>query len=91
MSHHCFQPGEGPSRGLLRDYTTSCGTDGALHSTSLVSVELGRDGGPGPRPPQPQPVLVVEAQQLPGHHRGLARREEVQHAASAQPPAINKM
>ena len=21
--HRCFQPGEGPSRGLLRDYTTS--------------------------------------------------------------------
>ena len=27
-----------PSRGLLRDCTTGCGTDGALHSTNL---ELG--------------------------------------------------
>ena len=31
-----FQPGEGegPRRGLLRDCTTGCGTDGALHSTT---------------------------------------------------------
>ena len=29
-----FQSGEGPSRGLLRDCTTGCGTDGALHSTN---------------------------------------------------------
>ena len=29
-----FQPGEGPSRGLRRDCTTGCGTDGALHSTT---------------------------------------------------------
>ena len=36
-----FQPGEGPSRGLLCDCTTGCGTDGALHSTNsilLISV-----------------------------------------------------
>ena len=30
-----FQPGEGPSRGLLRDCTTGCGTDGLFYSTSL--------------------------------------------------------
>ena len=40
----CFQPGEGPSRGLLRDCTTGCGTDGVLHSTSLGAA-LSR--GPG--------------------------------------------
>ena len=34
------QPGEGPSRGLLRDCTTGCGTDGALHSTSPQSTVL---------------------------------------------------
>ena len=28
-----FQPGEGPSRGLLRNCTTGCGTDVALYST----------------------------------------------------------
>ena len=28
-----FQPGEGPSRGLLRDCTTGCGTDGSFYST----------------------------------------------------------
>ena len=33
-----FQPGEGPSRGLLRDCTTGCGTDGALHSTIWNSI-----------------------------------------------------
>ena len=38
----CFQPGEGPSRGLLRACTTGCGTDGALHSTSL---DVARDRG----------------------------------------------
>ena len=30
----CFQPGEGPSRGLLRDCTTGCGTDGLFYSIS---------------------------------------------------------
>ena len=30
-----FQPGEGPSRGLLRDCATGCGTDGALDSTII--------------------------------------------------------
>ena len=35
-----FQPGEGPSRGLLRDCTTGCGTDGALHSTNLHTSHL---------------------------------------------------
>ena len=34
MGSNRFQPGEGPSRGLLRDCTTGCGTDGATHSTS---------------------------------------------------------
>ena len=29
-----FQPGEGPSRRLLRDCETYCETDGALHSTN---------------------------------------------------------
>ena len=28
-----FQPGEGPSRGLLRDCTTGCGTNGSFYST----------------------------------------------------------
>ena len=32
-----FQPGEGPSRGLLRDCTTGCGTDGSICGTSLYS------------------------------------------------------
>ena len=31
-----------PSRGLLRDCTTGCGTDGALHSTNLTA---GHDQG----------------------------------------------
>ena len=40
----------GPSRGLLRDCTTGCGTDGALHSTNCyVSAVRGccalRGGG----------------------------------------------
>ena len=34
VSRTQFQPGEGPSRGLLCDCTTGCGTDGALHSTN---------------------------------------------------------
>ena len=34
-----FQPGEGPSRGLFRDCTTGCGTDGALHSTTADSYQ----------------------------------------------------
>ena len=34
LSSRRFQPGEGPSRGLLSDCTTGCGTDGALHSTT---------------------------------------------------------
>ena len=29
-----FQPGEGPSRGLLRDCTTGCGTDGSFYTTN---------------------------------------------------------
>ena len=29
-----FQPGEGPSRGLLRDCTTGCGTDGSICGTN---------------------------------------------------------
>ena len=29
-----FQPGEGPSRGLLRDCTTGCGTDWSIYSTN---------------------------------------------------------
>ena len=29
-----FQPGEGSSRGLLRDWTTGCGTDGSFYSSS---------------------------------------------------------
>ena len=37
------QPGEGPSRGLLRDCTSGCGTDGPLHSTS-------EGGAPGAGP-----------------------------------------
>ena len=40
MSSRRFQPGEGPSRGLLRDCTTGCGTDGALHSTTHGSIIL---------------------------------------------------
>ena len=28
-----FQPGEGPSRGLFRDCTTGCGTDGSICGT----------------------------------------------------------
>ena len=32
-----------PSRGLLRDCTTGCGTDGALHSTTQESSEVIRD------------------------------------------------
>ena len=42
-----FQPGEGPSRGLLRDCTTGCGTDGALHSTSTEGQGAAHDGGGG--------------------------------------------
>ena len=33
-----FQPGEGRSRGLLRDCTTGCGTDGSFYSTSVEHV-----------------------------------------------------
>ena len=33
-----FQPGEGPSRGLLRDCTTGCGTDGSICGTNPVST-----------------------------------------------------
>ena len=29
-----FQPGGGPSRGLLLDCTTGCGTDGSFYSTT---------------------------------------------------------
>ena len=29
-----FQPGEGPSRGLLRDCTTGCGTDRSICGTT---------------------------------------------------------
>ena len=42
-----FQPGEGPSRGLLRDCTTGCGTDGSICGTSAgfkfgwISTEAG--------------------------------------------------
>ena len=36
-----FQPGEGPSRGLLHDCTTGRGTDGTLHSTSGDTGEAG--------------------------------------------------
>ena len=35
-----FQPGEGPSRGLLRDCTAGCGTDGSFYSTKQ-EVHLG--------------------------------------------------
>ena len=38
-----FQPGEGTSRGLLRDCTTGCGTDGALHSITLSSIQAFTD------------------------------------------------
>ena len=31
-----FQPGEGPSRGLLRDCTSGCGTDGSICGTTQV-------------------------------------------------------
>ena len=33
-----FQPGEGPSRGLLRDCTTGCGTDGSICGTNVDSI-----------------------------------------------------
>ena len=36
-----FQSGEGPSRGLLRDCTTGCGTDGPFYSTRIY--QLNRD------------------------------------------------
>ena len=38
-----FQPGEGPSRGLLRDCTTGCGTDGSFYSTSSNGTRSGED------------------------------------------------
>ena len=40
-----FQPGEGPSRGLLRDCTTGCGTDGALHSSTQDPGAQEAEGG----------------------------------------------
>ena len=35
-----YNHGEGPGRGLLRDCTTGCETDGALHSTNHDDVIL---------------------------------------------------
>ena len=32
---HFERPGQCPSRGLLRDYTTGCGTDGSICGTNL--------------------------------------------------------
>ena len=55
-----FQPGEGPRRDLLRDCTTGCGTDGALHSTNyyLVTIQAGEAWPAGVADPV-RPVLVV--------------------------------
>ena len=39
-----YNHGEGPSRGLLRDCTTGCGTDGSFYSTSQGAAH---DGGGG--------------------------------------------
>ena len=39
--------GQCPSRGLLRDYTTGCGTDGALHSTIPGCLERGEAAAGG--------------------------------------------
>ena len=41
-----FQPGEGPSRGLLRDCTTGCGTDGSFYSTNSYSKAPSRTSYP---------------------------------------------
>ena len=38
-----FQPGEGPSRGLLRDCTTGCGTDGSFYSTNKDTMDALRE------------------------------------------------
>ena len=39
--------GEGPSRGLLRECTTGCGTDGSFYSTSGNDTRMMRDAGAG--------------------------------------------
>ena len=36
----CFQPGKGPSRCLLHDCETGCGTDGSICSTTADTVPL---------------------------------------------------
>ena len=55
-----FQPGEGPSRGLLCDCTTSCGTDGSIFGTSpgagggscnYIVEPMMVQGGSSPPPP----------------------------------------
>ena len=42
-----FQPGKGPSRGLLRDCTTGCGTDGSFYSTNSVGYKIMLTTTPG--------------------------------------------
>ena len=55
-----MQPGEGPSRGLLRDCTTGCGTDEALHSSNLDmdrDIQLLSGGGGQPQEADLEAVL----------------------------------
>ena len=45
-----FQPGEGPSRGLLRNSTTACGTDGSICGTNSDNQRPEVESGAGPCP-----------------------------------------
>ena len=67
-----FQPGEGPRRGLLRDCTTGCGTDGALHSTKydVVRCSAERESCPGAKHDLPR-----EQGEGPRQGRGVQAEE----------------
>ena len=87
-----------PSRGLLCDCTTGCGTDGALHSTTCEAETEGSHdtlevlpvlrmrGGGGEVVPAVQDRLLAErGEALPvGRHPGLGPRQHRAHGAATE-------
>merc|ERR1712079_495878 len=76
-----FQPGEGPSRGLLRDCTTGCGTDGSFYSTNRDRRRGGtsaRRRHRSGRQDDPRPEVTKSEPPSPGHSCASERSELLQ-------------
>ena len=60
-----FQPGEVHSRGLLRDCTTGCGTDGSICGTTSDALQSCED------------TIIVQSVMVRREERGKLPREEI--------------